>query len=149
MTDSANVVVALRAEGVSLLIDVTAGQLPAIVHWGADLGPLELGDALALIAGGIEPSASNVVDDPVRLALLPEHWTGWVGRPGLSGSRGGPGLVTEVHLDRGTSGRGSGRQRFGRPHAGPGRDGQRRGGRRGRRGRARSARGHRAAGRAA
>src|ERR1700712_532297 len=66
-----------------------AGRLPAIVHGGADRGALELSDTVALIAGGIEPSASNVVDDPVRLALLPEHWTGWVGRPGLSGSRGG------------------------------------------------------------
>jgi alpha-galactosidase len=89
MTEHANVVVALRAEGVSLLIDVTAGQLPAIVHWGADLGSLDLGEALAVIRGGIEPSGQNVVDEPVRLAVLPEHWTGWVGRPGLSGARAG------------------------------------------------------------
>ena len=23
---------------------------------------------------------ANIIDQPVRLALLPEHWTGWVGR---------------------------------------------------------------------
>ena len=41
MVGHANCMIALRAEGVSLVIDVTAGQLPAIVHWGADLGPLD------------------------------------------------------------------------------------------------------------
>jgi alpha-galactosidase len=44
MAERANCVIALRFEGVSLLLDITSGQLPAIVHWGADLGELELSD---------------------------------------------------------------------------------------------------------
>jgi alpha-galactosidase len=89
MVERANCVIALRTEGVSLLLDVSGGQLPAIVHWGADLGTLELADAEALILSNTDPGGANVVDEQVRLAILPEHWTGWLGRPGLSGSRGG------------------------------------------------------------
>jgi alpha-galactosidase len=86
------------------VLDVSAGQLPAIVHWGADLGMLDLADAAALIISNIDPGGPNVVDEPVRLSLLPEHWTGWVGRPGLSGSRAGRAwspkfTATEVRLD--------------------------------------------------
>ena len=39
--------------------------------------------------GGVHPIVANIVDEPVRVGLLPEHHTGWVGRPGISGSRGG------------------------------------------------------------
>jgi alpha-galactosidase len=104
MAARANCLIALRSEGVSLVLDISRGQLPAVVHWGADLGTLELADAETLIRSNIDPGGSNVVDEPVRLALLPEHWTGWVGRPGLSGSRAGSGwspkfTTTEVRVD--------------------------------------------------
>lgn len=79
----------LRAESVSVLVDVSYGHLPAVVHWGADLGDLNPADATALVRSGIQPVTPNQVDEPGRVALLPEHWTGWVGRPGLSGSRAG------------------------------------------------------------
>ena len=74
------------------------------MHWGADPGTLELADAQALILSNIDPGGANVVDQPIRLAILPEHWTGWVGRPGLSGSRAGRAwspkfTATEVRLD--------------------------------------------------
>jgi len=84
-----NAYVALRAEGVLLLLDLTDGLLPSVLHWGADPGPLTPADAAALRLGGVAPIVANVVDEPVRVALLPEHHTGWVGRPGLSGTRSG------------------------------------------------------------
>jgi len=104
MVARANCVIALRSEGVSLVLDISNGQLPAVVHWGADLGSLELADVEALILCNIDPAGPNVVDEPVRLAILPEHWTGWVGRPGLSGSRAGRDwspkfTATEVRVD--------------------------------------------------
>jgi alpha-galactosidase len=104
MVERANCVIALQSEGVSLVLDVTSGQLPAIVHWGADVGPLELVDLEALILSNVDPGGPNAVDEPVRLAMLPEHWTGWVGRPGLSGSRAGRAwspkfTATEVRVD--------------------------------------------------
>jgi alpha-galactosidase len=89
MVGRANGVIVLRSEGVSLVLDVMRGQLPTIVHWGADLGAVELADVEALILSNIDPGGPNLIDEPVRLAILPEHWTGWVGRPGLSGSRAG------------------------------------------------------------
>jgi alpha-galactosidase len=104
MVGHANCVIVLRSEGVSLVLDVMRGQLPAIVHWGADLGALELADVEALILSNIDPGGPNLIDEPVRLAILPEHWTGWVGRPGLSGSRAGRAwspkfTATEVRVD--------------------------------------------------
>jgi alpha-galactosidase len=71
------------------MVDLTGGRLPALVHWGAELGDPAQSDAATLIEAGVSPVGSNLVDEPVRLSLLPEHWTGWVGRPGITGSRAG------------------------------------------------------------
>ncbi|WP_203568908.1 alpha-galactosidase [Aestuariimicrobium ganziense] len=86
---SANTTLHLHHDGVSVVLDVTDGLLPAVVHWGHDLGDVSADEAAALITGGIRPVMANMMDEPVRLAILPEHWTGWTGRPGLSGSRHG------------------------------------------------------------
>ncbi|GAA3562343.1 alpha-galactosidase [Microlunatus spumicola] len=81
--------VALTAGGVSLVLDLGGGRLPTVLHWGAELPALTDEDARALAdAAGPVPAPSSV-DHPLPVALLPEHWTGWTGRPGLSGSRGG------------------------------------------------------------
>jgi alpha-galactosidase len=97
VADQARAFIALRAEGVSLLLDVTDGRLPAVVHWGADIGDLTQEDIDAFRLNAVSPAAANIIDDPVRLSLLPEHWTGWVGRPGLSGSRAGPDWSPKFH----------------------------------------------------
>ena len=110
MIERANCVIALRSDGVSVVLDVSAGQLPAIVHWGADLGVLDPADAAALIISNIDPGGPNVVDEPVRLALLPEHWTGWVGRPGPERIASRPSLVAQVHRDGGPARRGARRR---------------------------------------
>ncbi|MDT7553623.1 MAG: alpha-galactosidase, partial [Pseudonocardiales bacterium] len=85
----ADALLALRAEGVSVVIDATAGRLPSIVHWGAALPAMDADQAAALVAAAVPVIASNNADVPPRLAVLPEHHTGWTGRPGLAGSRGG------------------------------------------------------------
>ena len=89
MPEHVDVCVSLRTEGVSVVVDLTDGRLPALVHWGAELGDHTHADALALIEAGVPPGGPNLVDEPIRLSLLPEHWTGWVGRPGITGSRAG------------------------------------------------------------
>lgn len=71
-----NTCVVLHDDGISLVLDLTDGHLPAVVHWGADIGDLTAEDAAALVRAGIIPTARNGIDDPMRLALLPEHWTG-------------------------------------------------------------------------
>jgi alpha-galactosidase len=80
----------LAAAGVSVVLDVTDGRVPAIVHWGAELGaPGALGpEGLdALCEAAIEPVPQNAVDVPVRVGILPQVADGWLGRPGLLGSR--------------------------------------------------------------
>jgi len=84
-----NAYVHLRGEGVSVLVDLVGGRLPSIPYWGSDLGALRTADAAGIVRAAQFPGASNITDDPVRLAVLPEHWTGWLGRNGLTGSRRG------------------------------------------------------------
>ena len=81
----------LRAAGVSLVLD-TRGRLPAVVHWGQDLGDLDADDLAALATVGVPSTVPNDLDDAAPFcALLPEHSSGWNGRPGLRGSRSGRG----------------------------------------------------------
>src|SRR3954453_5244636 len=97
-------VVALTAAGVTVVIDASAGQLPAIVHWGAELPGLDAAEATALLAASIPVIGSNNVEPAPRVSVLPQHSTGWTGRPGLRGSFDGRGWSTafttrEVRLD--------------------------------------------------
>ena len=79
----------LSASECAVLLDVSAGRLPAVRHWGADLGALREDEARAIAEAQRPAVGTNQVDAPVRLAVLPEHHTGWTGRPGLSGLDGG------------------------------------------------------------
>ena len=81
----------LIAAGVSVVIDATDGQLPAIVHWGAALPALTAGEAEALLGASVPVTGSNTVDLPPRPGLLPGQHSGWTGRPGLQGSFDGIG----------------------------------------------------------
>lgn len=79
----------LRSGGVSVLVDLTA-DLPRITHWGAELpGDLAPAEAAELVRTTEPPVAQNNVDLPVTPSLVPGHWTGWTGRPGLVGHRTG------------------------------------------------------------
>ncbi|GAA1788560.1 alpha-galactosidase [Agromyces lapidis] len=89
MTETPDFGVVLRAGGVALVLDLSDGGLPAVVHWGADYGALDGRGYAALLRSGVLPVAASEVDLPVRIAILPEHARGWMGRPGLSGSRAG------------------------------------------------------------
>jgi alpha-galactosidase len=99
----------LRAAGVSLVIDLTAG-VPSVLHWGRDLGSVAEGDleALRLTAG--TALLHNAPDRARRFALMPGERHDWVGVPGLSGHRAGGAttprpelrnVVAAEHLDGG------------------------------------------------
>jgi alpha-galactosidase len=82
----------LRAAGVSLVLDLRAGGLPAVRHWGHDLGDLTPDELAALALAAVPAAVPNDLDEaPPFGALLPEHASGWNGRPGLAGSRAGQG----------------------------------------------------------
>ncbi|HJE51647.1 MAG TPA: alpha-galactosidase [Tessaracoccus flavescens] len=93
----------LRANGVSLAVVIRDG-LPEVVHWGADLGGLtpQLFDAVAL--GSVLLIGPNQLDAPPRYTVLLEGRYGWLGKPGLIGSRSGRDWtpdwrVTSVEVD--------------------------------------------------
>ncbi|WP_062948663.1 alpha-galactosidase [Brachybacterium sp. sponge] len=77
----------LTVSGVSVLLDVTDGRVPAIAHWGRALGALGPEGLDALCEATTPPVPQNLVDVPVRVGLLPQVSDGWLGRPGLAGSR--------------------------------------------------------------
>lgn len=79
----------LRRGGTSLLLDIDAASLPSVLYWGEDLGDLSDEDCRS-IARGLRPSiVSGGADVPARLSLVPLQADGWVGVPGIDGSRPG------------------------------------------------------------
>jgi alpha-galactosidase len=79
----------LRRGGTSVVLRLDPDVLPCVLHWGPDLG--ELPDAA--LAGLLPALAMPVLDSAVfaqeAVAVLPQHSSGWLGRPGLLGSRSG------------------------------------------------------------
>jgi alpha-galactosidase len=76
----------LRAGGVSLVLDAGGPRLPAVLHWGADLGDVPAADLALARAAAV---ATATLDEPAGSSLVREHAAGWPGRPTLSGHRNG------------------------------------------------------------
>lgn len=79
----------LRAGGVSLLLSRPDGRIPAVAHWGADLGELTDADATIVALPTISGQVPNNPDVPMHVGILAEPRWGWAGRPGLTGHRDG------------------------------------------------------------
>ncbi|WP_232234418.1 alpha-galactosidase [Actinoplanes sp. N902-109] len=95
---------ALTAGGVTVLVDTSGDRLPAITYWGPQLPGIDADLAAALLLTAEPVAGTNDIEPRPRVAVLPEHRTGWPGRPGLSGSFAGRGWspafgVTAVTLD--------------------------------------------------
>src|SRR5690349_10194184 len=75
--------IALTAAGVTVLIDVSEAGLPVIAYWGPELPGLDAEQAAAIIAASAMVAGTNNLEPHPRVAVLPEHRTGWTGRPGL------------------------------------------------------------------
>jgi len=81
--------VALSRDGSSVVVSVPDVGLPAVLHWGADLGALT-GDAVAALERATSRQAApGTLDTAWRLSLLPQEGDGWSGRPGLLLARDG------------------------------------------------------------
>lgn len=82
-------VIALRAAEVMLVLDTEGPKLPRVVHWGADLGPLDA-TALTAVRDASAPMRQAAgSDEPVVLTILPSQADAWQGRPGVRGHRDG------------------------------------------------------------
>lgn len=77
----------LRAAGVSVIVDVRGTGVPAVLHWGSDLGPLDPAALEALAAASVPAVPPSSIDVPLRLSLLPTLGEGWSGRPGVQAHR--------------------------------------------------------------
>lgn len=86
--DSVSELIHLSSGGVSLVLDTSQRRSPAVLHWGRSLAsPIH---ELRVWAQLDEmPSANSTADTPTRLAILPSHHEGWMGRFGLSGHTNG------------------------------------------------------------
>ena len=82
-------VVQLRRGGTSVVLRLDADVLPTVLHWGPDLGDLEASALAALIPALTPPYVDSPVSSQVAVSLLPQHSSGWLGRPGLLGHRAG------------------------------------------------------------
>jgi alpha-galactosidase len=75
----------LRGSQADVVIDESCG-VPVIVHWGAPLGDVDVTTVVAATARQVVQGGLDVV---APISLVPEHGSGFQGRPGLAGSRRG------------------------------------------------------------
>ena len=79
----------LRAGGVSVVLSTGGTGLPEVLYWGPDLGQAEGRQLDQLVMASKAPFGDNRIDVPERISILPTPAEGWVGYPGLLGSRRG------------------------------------------------------------
>jgi alpha-galactosidase len=82
-------IVHLRAGGCSLVLDARGPGLPAVLHWGADLGDRDPAAWEDLALATTPAGARGQLEKPPSRSLLRQHADGYQGRPGLSGHRRG------------------------------------------------------------
>ena len=91
----------LRRDGVALILAAPETGLPAVLHWGADLGPLDAADLDGLDRATARQTAPGTLDAAWRLSLAPQESEGWPGRPALLATRDGPTALPALGGDRG------------------------------------------------
>jgi alpha-galactosidase len=88
-TPSRTSVVHLRRGGTSVALRLDPDTLPCVLHWGPDLGDLTDAHVAHLLPALGMPLIDSPISAQAAVALLPQHSSGWLGRPGLLGSRAG------------------------------------------------------------
>jgi alpha-galactosidase len=83
MSDGA--LIHLRGQQADVVIDTSVG-VPVIVYWGAPLGDVSPASVVAALA---RPLVQGGLDVVAPVSVVPEHGSGFQGRPGLAGSRRG------------------------------------------------------------
>lgn len=95
----------LSRGGVSVVLDLAAGRMPAVVYWGAPLGNLTPASVDLMCEAATVATAQNALDIPPRLGLIPQAADGWLGEPGIMGAHSNGNAfalrlgLTEAHVD--------------------------------------------------
>ena len=89
----------LSNDTTEVVVDVSTGA-PTIVHWGAPLG--ETAELSSVRSALDRPIVQGTHDAIAPVSVVPEHGSGFTGRPGLVGRRGGgrdwsPRFTTSAH----------------------------------------------------
>ena len=82
-------VVHLRRGGTSVVLRLDPQVLPCVLHWGPDLGDLAPDDLDGLLLAARLPVSDSAMYRQETVSILPQHSSGWLGRPGLLGNRDG------------------------------------------------------------
>ncbi|MFI8633243.1 alpha-galactosidase [Microbacterium sp. NPDC077663] len=85
-------VVHLRSGGTSVVVDLQPGAVPAIVHWGDDLGDAPRETLVSLATASRLQRISGGLDHTVRLGVVTTAASGWAGTPAFEGHRDGAGV---------------------------------------------------------
>ncbi|WP_203919460.1 alpha-galactosidase [Rugosimonospora africana] len=78
-----------HSAGVSVVFATGEDRLPRLLYWGASLGELSDAELGAIETAQMPPFDHNPNDQVWNVSILPEFEAGWLGRPGLEGSRDG------------------------------------------------------------
>ena len=89
LTDGQAAIAHVRRGGTSVVLRLSDDDLPSVLHWGPDLGDVADAALLPLLRSLGKPYVDSVVMTQQAVSVLPRHSSGWIGRPGLLGSRAG------------------------------------------------------------
>lgn len=98
MPNGDGAVLSLSAAGTSLVLDVS-GRVPSILHWGADIGPLEAATADALRTTAVPAVLNNSPDVARVMSVWPTELDGWSGTPAQEGNAAGTATTPRPELD--------------------------------------------------
>ena len=87
MEESGIEAVYITAGSSAVIFDNSLGSLPQICYWGESLGEIAASDVLAAALANREPLGGNPPDLRSPTRIVPLESDGWLGRPGLVGSR--------------------------------------------------------------
>ncbi|KQO08616.1 alpha-galactosidase [Agreia sp. Leaf244] len=75
----------LRAAGTSFVLDARGTAVPAVIHFGADLGELDERALQNLVEAQRPAVGPSSIDSTLTQRIVPLMADGWSGRPGLAG----------------------------------------------------------------
>ena len=77
----------ITAGSSAVIFDNSLGGVPQVCYWGESLGELAASDVSAATLANREPLGGNPPDLRSPTRIVPLESDGWLGRPGLVGSR--------------------------------------------------------------